>query len=103
VDPLIRPVSPAGFCGWRGDGALRAELVAKGRERAKQFSWQKAVELTEQAFADITGPDYRKRPFIQVESWPQLHCDADLDMAQFLRRPSRALLSQDVSARGLCR
>lgn len=28
------------------DGALRAELVAKGAERVKQFSWQKAAEQT---------------------------------------------------------
>ncbi|MCA2969805.1 MAG: glycosyltransferase [Acidobacteriaceae bacterium] len=97
---LVDPLDPASIAGGilrlAGDGALRAELVAKGRERAKQFSWQKAVELTEQAFAHITGPDYRKRPFIQVESWPVIGIvTPTYNMAQFLEETIESVLSQD--------
>ncbi len=35
-----------------GDGNLRGELVEKGREKAAEFSWDRTVELTMQAYKD---------------------------------------------------
>ena len=38
---------------WKDDG-LRAELIAKGEARAKQFSWTKTAEQTLQKYIEVT-------------------------------------------------
>ena len=40
------------------DPELRAELSVRGRSRAKQFTWAKAVEETWQVYGELAG----KRP-----------------------------------------
>jgi glycosyltransferase involved in cell wall biosynthesis len=46
VDPLDTGAIAAAMVRLANDGVLRAELAAKGRERARAFSWQKAREAT---------------------------------------------------------
>jgi glycosyltransferase involved in cell wall biosynthesis len=96
VDPLDPASIAAGVLRVAGDAALRAELVAKGTERVKQFSWKKAVDLTEQAFTEITRPDYRRHSPIQVESWPVIGIvTPTYNMAHFLEETIESVLSQD--------
>jgi glycosyltransferase involved in cell wall biosynthesis len=38
-----------------GDEALRRELIARGRERARAFTWERAAELTARALAEAAG------------------------------------------------
>lgn len=96
VDPLDPASIAAGVLRVAGDAALRAELSAKGKERSEQFSWKKAVDLTEQAFFDITKPEYRRHSLIQVDSWPVIGIvTPNYNMARFLGETIESVLSQD--------
>jgi glycosyltransferase involved in cell wall biosynthesis len=37
------------------DEPLRADLIAKGRERARQFSWARSVSKIHQIYMDVGG------------------------------------------------
>jgi glycosyltransferase involved in cell wall biosynthesis len=61
------------FVRLRGSESLRAQLVAKGRARAKLFSWSKSAELYLElmARADGVSPSYRREPVLSEQ--PQHH------------------------------
>lgn len=96
VDPLSPESIAQGILKVARDPQLRDTLTAKGRERVKDFSWSRAVELTEQAFAKITAPGYTRPSRISVEEWPRIGIvTPTYNMAEFLEETIESVLSQN--------
>jgi glycosyltransferase involved in cell wall biosynthesis len=96
VDPLDPASIAAGMRRIAEDAGLRQELVAKGRRRVELFSWERAVELTEKAFAHVTSPEYQRPSRISVETWPVIGIvTPTYNMAHFLEETIESVLSQD--------
>ena len=96
VDPLSPESIAQGLLKVARDPDLRDTLTAKGRERVKDFSWSRAVELTEQAFAKITAPAYTRPSRISVEEWPRIGIvTPTYNMAEFLEETIESVLSQN--------
>ena len=53
VDPLDTNAIAANLASLAGDAALRDDLARRGLDRARQFSWQSAVEKTWQVYREI--------------------------------------------------
>lgn len=97
---LVDPLQPSSIAdGMRRlitERELCKELIARGKERVKHFSWEKAVQLTERAFERITSADYRPHAPVQVESWPVISIvTPNFNMGQFLKETIDSVLSQD--------
>jgi glycosyltransferase involved in cell wall biosynthesis len=43
------------------DERLRAELTAKGLERARQFTWERAAAMTVEVYQGVLGPGRMER------------------------------------------
>lgn len=55
VDPFETDEIAGGLIKLANDNVLRADLQAKGEQRAKEFTWTKAVEQTRAAYEEILG------------------------------------------------
>jgi glycosyltransferase involved in cell wall biosynthesis len=55
VDPFDEASIMAAMVQLWGDGPLRAELVAKGKHQAAQFTWQRSSELLWQSLLQVKG------------------------------------------------
>lgn len=96
VDPLAPESIAQGILRLAREPELRTELVAKGRERVKEFSWERAVERTEGAFRKITSPAYQRPSRISVEEWPRIGIvTPTYNMAGFLEETIQSVLSQE--------
>jgi glycosyltransferase involved in cell wall biosynthesis len=95
VDPLSPESIAQGILKIARDPKLRETITAKGRQRVNDFSWSRAVELTEQAFAKITAPGYTRPSRISVEEWPRMGIvTPTYNMAEFLEETIESVLSQ---------
>jgi glycosyltransferase involved in cell wall biosynthesis len=56
VDPTDSEAIAEGLCKLILDPALRDTLARAGRERAKQFLWERSVEATWQVYQELLGP-----------------------------------------------
>lgn len=97
---LVNPLEPEsiveGILRIARDPELGRELAAKGAARVKQFSWDRAVELTEAAFEAITAPGYQRPHRISVEEWPRIGIvTPTYNMAGFLEETITSVLSQN--------
>jgi len=96
VDPLSPESIAEGVLKIAGNPELRQRLAAKGAERVKQFSWRRAVELTELAFGKITSPAHRRSSRISIEEWPRIGIvTPTYNMAGFLEETITSVLSQN--------
>ena len=96
VDPLSPESIAQGILKIARDPKLRETITAKGRQRVNDFSWSRAVELTEQAFAKITAPGYARPSRISVEEWPRMGIvTPTYNMAEFLEETIESVLSQN--------
>lgn len=94
---LVDPESPAsiadGIKRLLGDGALERDLVAKGAERVKRFSWASAIERTERAFAELVARPRAAR--VEITEWPIIGVvTPTFNMAHFLEESIQSVLSQ---------
>ena len=55
VDPLDIASVSQGLWKLTNDGALREDLIQRGRKRSGEFSWEKAVEETWQVYQELLG------------------------------------------------
>lgn len=55
VDPLDQESLTDGLQRLIGSTALREQLIAAGRQRATEFSWERAVEKTWQVYCELMG------------------------------------------------
>ena len=55
VDPENEEELAAALGGLAGDAAMRESLAAKGIERAKEFSWERAVAETWAVYRELVG------------------------------------------------
>ncbi|MBI2685132.1 MAG: glycosyltransferase [Acidobacteria bacterium] len=96
VDPLSPESIANGIRRIASDPDLRHALVARGTERVKEFSWRRAIDLTESALKAVTDPSYRKPSRISVSEWPRIGIVTPAyNMAQFLEEAITSVLSQD--------
>ena len=93
VDPLSPESIAAGITKLLRDETLRRELVEKGAERVKRFSWASAIERTEQAFAEVVARP--RTPRVEVTEWPIIGIvTPTYNMANFLEESIQSVLSQ---------
>ncbi len=55
IDPLDENAIADAMCRVLGDAALRTELVRRGHERVKAFSWERAAARTYQVYTELVG------------------------------------------------
>ena len=55
INPLDENAIADAMCRVLGDAALRTELVRRGHERVKAFSWERAAARTYQVYAELVG------------------------------------------------
>ncbi len=96
VDPLSPESIAAGILNVAANPGLRQTLTAHGAARREQFSWPRAVAVTNQAFVRITAPGYLPPSRIQLEQWPRIGLvTPSFNMAPFLAETIDSVLSQD--------
>jgi glycosyltransferase involved in cell wall biosynthesis len=55
IDPMDAGAVADGMARVLGDAALRAELIRRGHERVKAFSWERSVARTREVYAEVAG------------------------------------------------
>jgi glycosyltransferase involved in cell wall biosynthesis len=55
IDPLNAHAIADAMARVLGDAALRTELVRRGHERVKAFSWERAAARTHEVYAELVG------------------------------------------------
>lgn len=77
------------------DSDLCRSLVEKGRVRAKQFSWKRAIDLTLASFERIVSTR-KQAETITIQEYPVVSIVTPaLNMARFLEETIRSVLSQN--------
>jgi glycosyltransferase involved in cell wall biosynthesis len=67
VDPYSVEDISDGMAKLLDDDALRAELVRRGRERARQFSWERSVKAIHECYMRVLGAPVPARPAPNVQ------------------------------------
>jgi glycosyltransferase involved in cell wall biosynthesis len=55
IDPMNASAIADAIVNVMSDGTLRAELVRRGLERVKSFSWARSVQRTQEVYAEVLG------------------------------------------------
>lgn len=55
VDPYKAEEIASGLLTLAGDEKLREELSTRGKNRSKQFPWERSVDLTHTVYQDVAG------------------------------------------------
>jgi glycosyltransferase involved in cell wall biosynthesis len=61
IDPMNAASIADAMARVLSDAALRAQMIQRGRERVKQFSWTRSVARTREIYAEVVGEAQRAR------------------------------------------